>query len=108
LERRDASPRIFIKGQPPKKEEVIRIIMLVRPELEQTDIDKWEWVEPGEFEWSYLGDKFIVDKDDLMKELAKTPFNRIANEVYDRVCCFNKVFLLIPTLEVVSALVPNP
>lgn len=75
--------------------------MIDMPEMEITSIDHAE-MDLGEFEWQYDGAKFKVDLNGLKKELAATVFKSITDDVISRVVNFNKVYLLIPTKEVMT------
>lgn len=93
----------LIYGRPAKPEEVIRIKMLEEPVYEQTEFDRWEWTDNGEFEWSRYLDgslqKYCVDQNDLKNEVATTNFDYDA--VLTKLLNFHKVFLIIPTGEIV-------
>ena len=77
--------------------------MIEEPSYERVAFDKWEWEDLGEFEWAYDGDKFSVDMRDLKKEIDETEFIGRSDEILTRLINFRKVFLIIPTGEIVTA-----
>ena len=83
------------------RKDVIRVKMIDMPEMEITSIDHVE-MDLGVFEWQYDGAKFKVVLYGLKKDLAATVFKSITDDVISRVVNFNKVYLLIPTKEVMT------
>ena len=96
----------LVNGKPVKPDDVIRVRMIDEPTYEQTDFDRWEW-ETGEFEWAYYQDgkliKFNVDMHGLKNEVDTSPFAGRYKDVFTKVTNFWKVFLIIPTGEIIIA-----
>ncbi len=77
----------------PRKEDVIRIVMLDPPEHYARG--------EGIYEWRYMDDKFYVDIIDVEKEINNVMPGR-GEAVLDRIQNFGKVFLNIATNEVTT------
>lgn len=94
----------LFEGRPVCKEEVIRIVQNEAPECIRESADNYEW-DYGEFHWRYLSEDYLVDMLDLQKELSRfEKFNSeyAQDQVISRLRNFNKVFLIIPTGEILT------
>ena len=79
-----------------------------RPQYQCSGIDHGEWVSKGEFEWSYMGETFLVNQTDLVKEIDNTVFVGKGQTIINRLVNFHKLFLIIPTFEIIVAHSKNP
>lgn len=81
--------------------DVIRVRMFEMPEDIVNGLDDIEH-DYGEFEWSFGGVKFKIDLLGLRTELKNSPFKFVAEDVISRVLNFRKVYLVIPTMEIMT------
>jgi len=97
----------LVRGRPVTKEEVIRVVMNEVPEYRKTTPTTWEWTEPGEFEWKFFDSekqkmvKFLVDQKGLQREVEATVFKDRWEQILSTLLNFRKVFLIIPTREII-------
>ena len=72
------------------------------PVYERVEFNRWDWTNPGEFEWAVGGgEKFLVDQDGLRKEVAALEkFNHRVDTIVMLLLNFGKVFLILPTGEI--------
>lgn len=100
-ERAKKSSLPSVQGRPVDKSEIVRVIMLEKPEYYKVDEFSWEWDE-GSFEWMANGESFNVNLTDLKRELVAVGFEEKLDDVISRVFNFNKIYLVLPTLEVLT------
>lgn len=85
--------------KPPPKD-VIRIDCLEKPE----GVSRGD----GLYEWRYLKQKYTLDFPDLIKDVEKLPgWETRGEEVATRLMNFPRVFIVIPTGELISDTIPT-
>jgi len=78
-------------AKPPRPEDIIRVEMIDRPEVD----------EPGEglYEWRHLSNRFSLDLRTLRNEIEKVMPGR-SEEISDRIFNFRIVYMNLRTGEV--------
>lgn len=86
--------RRTIRKYVPRKEDVIRIVVIELPEQFKSG--------EGLYEWRFMTDKHLMDVVTLQKELSRTYDRMQVERILDRLYNFRKAYLNLHTGEISS------